>query len=56
MKVKSYIIVSHQTKLGRANPKALAELVNDMISRGYTPLGGLAIQGSIVMQAMVKYE
>lgn len=30
--------------------------VNELISAGWQPLGGVAVQGAIYIQAMVKYE
>lgn len=56
MKIANYVIVSHQAKFGKANPKDLTLLVLGMMDKGWVPFGGVASQGAILYQAMVKYE
>jgi hypothetical protein len=48
--MEKYILVEHQ------NNKKFTELVNQKITEGYLPLGGVAVYGNFYIQAMILKE
>ncbi len=55
MKIVEYKVLVVQNHILKMDGSSLALVVNKAVAEGWQPIGGLATQGNLLLQAMVKY-